>query len=80
MSDISYNITMDKEEIIDTLLLWNFWNKSIDTGIPRLEYLSKIKRYLSTDEVIVLTGIRRSGKSTILLQVLSELLNQKFRL
>lgn len=71
---------MDKEEIIDTLLLWNFWNKSIDTGIPRLEYLSKIKRYLSTDEVIVLTGIRRSGKSTILLQVLSELLNQKFRL
>ena len=68
---------MNKEEIIDTLLLWNFWNKSIDTGIPRLEYLSKIKRYLSTDEVIVLTGIRRSGKSTILLQVLSELIKPK---
>ena len=65
---------MTKEQIIETLLLWNFWEKNIDTGIPRIEYLNQIKRYLKTDEIITLTGIRRSGKSTILLQVLTELI------
>lgn len=65
---------MEKEQIIETLLLWNFWEKDIDIGIPRDEYLNQIKRYLKTDEIIALTGVRRSGKSTILLQVLSELI------
>ena len=64
---------MDREQIIETLLLWNCWDKDIDTGIPRSSYLKHIRRFLTTDEVVVLTGIRRSGKSTILLQVLSEL-------
>jgi predicted AAA+ superfamily ATPase len=68
---------MDREQIIETLLLWNFWERDIDTGIPRHGYLSHIKKYLSTDEVVVLTGVRRSGKSTILLQVLSELCKEK---
>ena len=64
---------MDREQIIETLLLWNCWERDIDIGIPRRDYLKRLKQFLSTDEVVVLTGIRRSGKSTILLQVLSEL-------
>lgn len=64
---------MDKEKIIETLLLWNFWEKDIDTGIARKTYLNLLEKYLSTDEVITLTGVRRSGKSTILLQFLKEL-------
>jgi len=65
---------MQKEQIIETLLLWNFWEKDIDIGIPRHEYLNQIKRYLKTDEIITLTGVRRSGKSTISLQVLANLI------
>lgn len=65
---------MQKEQIIDTLLLWNFWEKDIDTGILRDEYLDQIQRYLKTDEIVALTGVRRSGKSTISLQVLANLI------
>lgn len=64
---------MDRDKIIEALLLWNFWEKEIDTGIPRSDYLVRIKKFMDTDEVVVLTGVRRCGKSTILLQVLSEL-------
>ncbi len=65
---------MNHNEIINTLILWNFWEKEINTGIIRSKYLEKIQRFLETDEIIALTGIRRSGKSTILLQVLSDLI------
>ena len=68
---------MDREEIIGSLLLWNFWEREIMTGIPRQGYLGRIKKFLSTDEVVVLTGVRRCGKSTILLQALTELFKAK---
>lgn len=65
---------MQKDQIMEVLLLWNFWEKDIDVGLPREDYLSRIRRYLKTDEVVTLTGVRRSGKSTISLQVLAELI------
>ena len=65
---------MTNEQIIETLLLWNFWEKDIEVGIPREEYLAKIKRYLNTDEIVTLIGIRRSGKSTLLLQMIDLLI------
>lgn len=65
---------MKKEAIIKTLLFWNFWEKDINVGIPRPRYLDTIKRYLKTDEIIAITGVRRSGKSTILLQTLSHMI------
>jgi predicted AAA+ superfamily ATPase len=68
---------MDKEEIIGSLLLWNFWEKEIAPGIPRRGYWERIKKFLSTDEVVALTGVRRCGKSTILLQALAELFKAK---
>lgn len=77
--DESYNINeeMNKNQIIETLLPWNFWEKDISTGIPRNEYRLQIERYLKTDEIIAITGVRRSGKSTISLQALSRLINSK---
>lgn len=68
---------MDRERIIETLLLWNFWERDIDTGIPRDAYLGLIQKYLETDEIVAVTGIRRCGKSTILLQVLAHLIKNK---
>jgi predicted AAA+ superfamily ATPase len=67
---------MEKERIIDALLPWNFWEKRIDTGIPREDYLKKLKEYSKMDEIVALTGVRRSGKSTILLQLLAERISQ----
>lgn len=66
---------MEKSEIIESLLAWNFWQKDLDAGISRKPYLEQIRRYLKTDEVVALSGVRRCGKSTILLQVLAELID-----
>jgi len=66
---------MEKSEIIEGLLSWNFWQKDLEAGISRRPYLEQIRRYLKTDEVVALAGVRRCGKSTILLQVLAELIN-----
>src|SRR3989338_5193549 len=38
-------------------------------GILREEYLNKIEPWLSRPEIIIIKGIRRSGKSTILMQI-----------
>ena len=68
---------MKKEQIIETLLPWNFWERDMYTGILRDSYLLQIKRYLKTDEIVAVTGVRRSGKSVILLQTLSHLIKNK---
>ncbi|MBI1870790.1 MAG: ATP-binding protein [Chlamydiae bacterium] len=68
---------MDSSKILETMVLWNFWRREINVGILREKYLKCIERYSSTDEVVVLTGVRRSGKSTILQQLLSELIRKK---
>ncbi|MDD3627559.1 MAG: ATP-binding protein, partial [bacterium] len=64
-------------KIIEIISKWNPWfNRKIDSGILREDYVSKIMEYLETDRVITITGIRRSGKSTIIKQVISGLLSK----
>lgn len=68
---------MDISEIIKILDRWNFWNQKIDTGIRRRFYLDKLNRYLKIPEIVALTGVRRSGKSTIILQLIESLIQNK---
>ncbi len=68
---------MEKDQIIAYLLDWNFWGANLDVGIWREEYLKKINESLSTKEIIVLTGVRRCGKSTLLLQFMKRLMLEK---
>ena len=58
---------MDKNKLFGILNDWNYWDKPVTEFFPREEYQEKINAYLSTGEVIVLKGIRRSGKSTLLI-------------
>lgn len=64
---------MNTSEIISTLDKWNFWNQKIDTGFKRSFYLEKFEKYVKMPEIVALTGVRRSGKSTIILQIIEEL-------
>jgi len=67
---------MDKLEILTILEDWNFWKKELDTGIIRNLYLEKLKRFISTNQIIVITGARRSGKSFIMKQLAKKLTDE----
>jgi len=62
--------------MLEILEKWNRWGTNpLDSGIPR-QILEKIRSYLHTKEIIALTGPRRSGKSTILYQLMDTLENE----
>lgn len=63
---------MDKKEILELLIDWNFWTKEQFTGTRREELLEEIERKARTKEIMVITGARRTGKSTIILQYLKD--------
>ncbi|MGQ4914715.1 MAG: ATP-binding protein [Candidatus Asgardarchaeia archaeon] len=69
----------------DTLVAYlkrvNYWWESksvldVDRGILREEYLNQIFKYLKLDRIICLTGIRRSGKTTLLYQIVDKLIRE----
>jgi len=57
---------LTKIGILEVLNDWNYWQRDFEEYIPRPEYLDTIRRFRKSGEIIVLTGIRRSGKSTLL--------------
>lgn len=66
-------------KIFEILTKWNFWEKtSIDAGFPR-EITRDILTYIDSPEIIALKGVRRSGKSTILFQMMNSLLAKGVR-
>ena len=65
---------MTNQEIIDILSQWNFWQKEPKTGLARPKYVSPLLKQKDQKEVSIITGVRRSGKSTVLLQTLKEII------
>lgn len=73
---------MDKEFVISYLKGRNYWWQTgaidtIDKGITRHEYIIKIQETMGLERIICLSGIRRSGKTTILFQYIDDLLKTK---
>src|SRR3989344_4526625 len=62
------------ENVIEILKKWNPWEKEIYSGIQRNDYIEKIFPFIERKEIIVLKGIRRSGKSMIIKQLIKKLL------
>jgi predicted AAA+ superfamily ATPase len=60
---------MDKTLLKDIILEQRRIQESLDPGIQR-ESLSSLKKYFSLPHSIVISGIRRSGKSTLLSQII----------
>lgn len=54
---------------------WNFWKKDLEAGIARPFYLDRLKRFLATNQIMVIKGARRSGKSFIMRQLVKELVS-----
>jgi len=66
---------VDDTELLSIMSSWNFWGDKINVGIEREKYVNKILRLLKGINIVALSGIRRSGKSTIGLQVLKGLID-----
>src|SRR3989338_11524830 len=68
---------MDQQRIIDALETNNKWWKSelILDFKPR-EVYKEIKKFLHTRQIISLTGLRRVGKTTIMLKIVQDLISK----
>jgi len=63
------------EEIFNLLNPWWF-KKSFDTGINRTKYLNRLMDSLKNKRAVLLVGSRRTGKTTLLFQLVAELLKK----
>jgi hypothetical protein len=65
--------------ILEALIRLNPWwyGESVPSGIPRNAYLSRIQRYATTEEIVVLAGVRRAGKTTLLYQTIDHFIRSK---
>jgi predicted AAA+ superfamily ATPase len=70
---------MKSNEIMEILTDWNFWGEELDTGIERPELLKEMQRLLKINEILVVSGVRRSGKSTLILQFCKSLIESGVR-
>ena len=66
---------MTKNEIIQILDDWNFWNRDQRIGVSRPIYISRLESLFSSNQVITITGPRRAGKSFIMRQMIKNLIN-----
>lgn len=67
---------MDKNELIRILEDWNFWKRDLEAGFDRPYYLNRLKDFLATSHIIVISGARRSGKSFIMRQLVKSLIRE----
>ncbi len=66
---------MDSRELIELLTPFNFWRQRPFTGIERPAYLRELDRLAATGQLVLVMGVRRAGKTTILLQYLGRLID-----
>lgn len=66
---------MTENDLFSYLSTWNFWDKDLNTGVFRPDYVDKIIQYSAGNNVTVVTGVRRSGKSYLLRQTARKLID-----
>jgi len=70
------NTKVEKDKLFAILNEWNYWDKPVPEFHQRELYQSTIDTYLKSGEIIILKGIRRSGKSTLLINHIGHLIQQ----
>ncbi len=69
-------LNLSQDKIIEILLDVNFWNGDRFCGVERPSYLENIFRLAQDGLAVTLIGPRRSGKSTIMNQLIRRLIAQ----
>lgn len=65
---------MTKEQIIAVLNEWNYWEKPFPDTFARPRYQKEIELKVSSGEILFIKGVRRSGKSTLLVNMIKKLM------
>lgn len=65
---------ISEENLLNLLDAWNLWSHDVETGVERTQCIKRIKPLLERKEILIIKGIRRSGKSTIMRQIMKHLL------
>ena len=67
------------DAILETLVRLNPWwnHEKFETGIIRDRYATRINKYIKTGEIVVLSGVRRAGKTTLAYQLIHDLINNQ---
>ena len=67
---------LTSDELLQILDEWNFWGKDQDSGVRREAYLDKLYGHAKdAKEIADIAGVRRSGKSTIMKQLIKEIIS-----
>ena len=63
--------------MFDILEKFNFWSRPPEAlGLKRTKYLESLQSFESTESMVVITGARRSGKSTLAKQYIANLIER----
>ncbi len=65
---------MDKTKLLEILNDWNYWHNPLPNTYKRGLYAKKIDYLSKMDEVLVIKGVRRSGKSTLMINRIKRLI------
>ncbi len=68
---------MRKDELLKILIDWNFWGNYKEESIERTEYLQKLKSLTKTKEIVVIKGVRRAGKSSLITRFITKTVERK---
>lgn len=69
---------MNRSEILEILTSWNFWTKKHYTGIKRERYIKKLEELSKNEFIVTISGVRRSGKSTVISQFVEYLIEKDY--
>lgn len=67
---------MVNQKLLEIIADFNFWQKKQDVGIPREELQELLRFADDKDFVLIVAGVRRSGKTFLCRQILQEKINQ----
>lgn len=68
-------MNLTPEQIIEILIESNFWRQDQNVGIERTTYLNRLSGLAQEGMAVTIVGPRRSGKSTIMYQLIKRLID-----
>lgn len=68
-------MNLTSEQLIEILSESNLWRQNQDTGIKRDSYLQELSKLAHEGMAVTIIGARRSGKSTIMYQLIKRLID-----